>query len=73
MGFMHHAIGGTLSWTRRLEQNGLCLQQSLSTGLEYEYIDGIERMKSYRPGGYHPIVIGDKIHSRYEITGKLGY
>lgn len=73
MGFIHHTIRGTFSWTQCLEQNGLFLQQSLPTRFEYEYIDGSEQVERYRPGGYHPIVIGDKIHNRYEITGKLGY
>lgn len=30
-------------------------------------------MERYRPGGYHPITIGDEIHTRYRTIDKLGY
>lgn len=32
-----------------------------------------ERRHSYRPGGFHPVHLGDVFHDRYEILRKLGY
>lgn len=33
-----------------------------------------ERLEDYRPGGYHPVKIGDVLHNgRYEILAKLGW
>ena len=29
--------------------------------------------ESYRPGGYHPVILGDVIRDRYRIIRKLGY
>ncbi|KAI0002628.1 kinase domain-containing protein [Xylariaceae sp. FL0662B] len=39
----------------------------------YELIEGVERLDYYRPGGYHPIQIGDRFQDRYRIVHKLGY
>ncbi|KAH7175881.1 kinase domain-containing protein [Dactylonectria macrodidyma] len=39
----------------------------------YEHIDDVERLDYYRPGGYHPIQIGDRLQDRYRIVHKLGY
>jgi hypothetical protein len=40
----------------------------------YEHIDDVERLDYYRPGGYHPIHIGDRFQqNRYRIVHKLGY
>ncbi|KAK1767745.1 kinase domain-containing protein [Phialemonium atrogriseum] len=39
----------------------------------YEHIDDVERLDYYRPGGYHPIQIGDRFQDRYQIVHKLGY
>jgi hypothetical protein len=27
--------------------------------IEYNWIDGVERLEKYNLGGYHPVVIGD--------------
>ena len=27
----------------------------------------------YRPGGYHPVHIGDFVHERYKVIHKLGF
>jgi serine/threonine-protein kinase SRPK3 len=27
----------------------------------------------YRPGGFHPVYVGDIYHERYEVLSKLGY
>lgn len=40
---------------------------------EYRYIEGVERLEKYEPGGYHPLLIGDIIHDRYKIVNKLGF
>ena len=33
-----------------------------------------ENVLNYRPGGYHPVVLGDALKDgRYEIRHKLGY
>ncbi|KAK6826749.1 hypothetical protein RU639_004558 [Aspergillus parasiticus] len=39
----------------------------------YEPLEGVERLENYRPGGYHPIQIGDHLHNRYRIIHKLGH
>ncbi|RSL98212.1 hypothetical protein CDV31_012697 [Fusarium ambrosium] len=39
----------------------------------YEHIDDVERLEYYRPGGYHPIGIGDHLYERYRVVHKLGY
>lgn len=40
---------------------------------EYEWIDGAEDLNGYAKGGYHPIRIGDILHSRYQVIDKLGF
>lgn len=40
--------------------------------VEYGYIDGVEHLSDYRPGGYHPIHIDDRLGGRYQIVHKLG-
>ncbi|PGH04947.1 CMGC/SRPK protein kinase [Blastomyces parvus] len=39
----------------------------------YNWIDGAEALEKYKPGGYHPIMIGDMLHGRYRIVDKLGF
>ncbi|KAF5132787.1 Serine/threonine-protein kinase SRPK [Metarhizium anisopliae] len=40
---------------------------------EYGYIHGVEHLSDYRPGGYHPLHIDDRLHKRYRIVHKLGH
>lgn len=40
---------------------------------KYRWIDGVERLERYQPGGYHPLVIEDILLNRYQIVHKLGY
>lgn len=40
---------------------------------EYEWIDGVERLENYRPGGFHPVQIGDVWDGRYQVMAKLGH
>lgn len=32
-----------------------------------------EGRDAYRPGGFHPVYIGDVYHDRYEVLNKIGY
>ncbi|KAL4910543.1 kinase-like domain-containing protein [Aspergillus multicolor] len=36
-------------------------------------IEDVEPIEEYRPGGYHPVHLGDVIKNTYKIIGKLGY
>ncbi|GFG16627.1 protein kinase, putative [Aspergillus lentulus] len=40
---------------------------------EYNWIDGVESLEKYKPGGYHPVMIGDMLQARYRIVDKLGF
>jgi serine/threonine-protein kinase SRPK3 len=40
---------------------------------EYVPLEGVERLEKYRAGGYHPILIGDILRTRYRVVHKLGY
>ncbi|KFY78568.1 hypothetical protein V499_02312 [Pseudogymnoascus sp. VKM F-103] len=40
---------------------------------EYVYIEDVEPMDRYRPGGYHLVSIGDKLRDRYRVVHKLGH
>jgi serine/threonine protein kinase len=40
---------------------------------KYVPIEEVERLEKYQPGGYHPILIGDILRSRYRVAHKLGY
>ena len=33
----------------------------------------VESPNGYRPGGYHPVHIGDFVHERYRVIHKLGF
>ncbi|KAK2877292.1 hypothetical protein FQN49_001270 [Arthroderma sp. PD_2] len=41
--------------------------------IKYKWVDGAESLEHYVPGGYHPIMIGDILHNRYQIVNKLGF
>ncbi|TQN68767.1 Serine/threonine-protein kinase SRPK [Colletotrichum shisoi] len=41
--------------------------------IEYEYVEDVEALSDYRPGGYHPIRIEDVLHERYRVIHKLGH
>ncbi|RAL03519.1 kinase-like protein [Aspergillus ibericus CBS 121593] len=44
-----------------------------SFAFEYQPIEGVERLERYRPGGYHPIRVGDMLNDRYQVIHKLGH
>lgn len=46
---------------------------SPSSSINYRWIDGVESLELYEPGGYHPVVINDLLHNRYRIVDKLGF
>ena len=41
--------------------------------IEYNWVKGVETLEEYRPGGYHPVMVGDVLHDRYQIADKLGF
>ena len=41
--------------------------------VEYNWIRDVETLEEYRPGGYHPVMIGDVLRDRYQIADKLGF
>ncbi|PKY01613.1 kinase-like protein [Aspergillus campestris IBT 28561] len=41
--------------------------------VKYNWIDGADTLENYKPGGYHPVLIGDVLHNRYRIVDKLGF
>lgn len=84
--FIHRAVrsllGYPFSWKPRI--GGLarrpCIPfrnfssaDSAPLPLKYVPIDEVEDLENYRAGGYHPILIGDVLQSRYRVAHKLGY
>ncbi|KAF1956234.1 kinase-like protein [Byssothecium circinans] len=43
---------------------------SLNPSIEYHWIDGVEHLELYEPGGYHPVIIDDLLHNRYRILAR---
>lgn len=41
--------------------------------VEYEYSSQCENYSDYCQGGYHPVYLGEKINSKYNIIQKLGW
>jgi serine/threonine-protein kinase SRPK3 len=42
--------------------------------IRYKYIEEVEVLEDYRPGGYHPFQINETLHhGRYQIVHKLGH
>ncbi|KAK2823895.1 hypothetical protein FQN49_007514 [Arthroderma sp. PD_2] len=42
--------------------------------VKYEYVEDVERLDYYVPGGYHPVMVGDEFcGGRYTICHKLGF
>ncbi|GFG26633.1 serine/threonine-protein kinase SRPK [Aspergillus udagawae] len=53
--------------------NSTATNDNFTTSVLYESLEGVERLENYRPGGYHPIEIGDHFHGRYRAIHKLGH
>lgn len=58
----------SIKFAKTLEEN-----KPLQDGPIYNWIDGAESFEKYEVGGYHPVMIGDKLHDRYQVVDKLGY
>lgn len=42
--------------------------------VKYQFVEEVERLDYYVPGGYHPVAIGDEFCAgRYVIAHKLGF
>jgi len=54
-------------------QNSAVSSVSMSSAIQYNWIDGAESLENYTVGGYHPVSIGDKLHDRYHVVDKLGF
>lgn len=46
---------------------------TFNDSVEYQWIDGVEPLELYEPGGYHPVMVDDVLHRRYRIVDKLGH
>ncbi|KAJ5389008.1 kinase-like domain-containing protein [Penicillium cataractarum] len=46
---------------------------SATLPFQYVPVEEVERIEKYQLGGYHPIMIGDSLQSRYQVAHKLGY
>jgi hypothetical protein len=53
--------------------NSMETKDDSNTRVLYEPLKEVERLENYRPGGYHPIQIGDHFRGRYRVVHKLGY
>lgn len=45
----------------------------LDTSQDLSSEDIEEGSAAYRPGGFHPVYIGDIFNDRYEVLNKIGY
>jgi serine/threonine-protein kinase SRPK3 len=46
----------------------------MATGLGTNETKDIEEGRdAYRPGGFHPVYVGDVYNERYKVLNKLGY
>lgn len=51
-----------------------CFSTSSGTqSIKYHWVNGVESLELYKPGGYHPVAINDLLHKRYRIVDKLGF
>jgi len=44
-----------------------------TSAFEYQYVEDAEALENYQLGGYHPVQIDDRLHTRYRISHKLGH
>ncbi|KAL2864090.1 kinase-like domain-containing protein [Aspergillus lucknowensis] len=57
----------------------LIYKRSMATRIEpsrvkYKFVEEVERLEYYVPGGYHPVILGDELCAgRYKIAHKLGF
>lgn len=78
-GIARHSIPVTLRLRKRQDNAGNCFSHSrfstitFNDPIEYEWIEGVEPLALYEPGGYHPVMVDDLLHRRYRIVDKLGH
>lgn len=58
---------------RRMDSFAPYASRKTCTPVEYMPLEDIEKPERYRPGGYHPIAIGDHLNDRYNVVHKLGF
>lgn len=58
---------------RRMDSIAPHTSSKTYTPVEYMPLEEIENPGRYRPGGYHPISIGDCLNDRYDVVHKLGF
>jgi hypothetical protein len=49
------------------------INQTTVAGPRYHSLEGTESIYAYRPGGLHPVTIGDILADRYLVVHKLGF
>ena len=75
--FLRH-FRGFPSITRQSSFRGMARATSLAPSKawrpSYQWVEGVENVERYCPGGYHPIRLGDEFCcGRYQVIHKLGY
>jgi hypothetical protein len=40
--------------------------------IEFDWIGRVERLETYKPRDYYPVMFGDVMHTRYTLIDKLG-
>lgn len=75
-----HAISWTTlslksytSLTGRMESKVAKENYDTQHKIEYMPIEDVEKLERYRPGGYHPVTVGEQLGGRYSIVHKLGF
>ncbi|EJT77626.1 CMGC/SRPK protein kinase [Gaeumannomyces tritici R3-111a-1] len=57
---------------QRRFRSSMCARSDPRT--TFDLVEGVESLYGYRPGGYHPVIIGDSFRDgRYNIVHKLGH
>ncbi|KAG5988312.1 hypothetical protein E4U52_006702 [Claviceps spartinae] len=61
--------------TTRFGSNSIQSRHSTTSAppIKYKFIDGVEDIRQYRLGRYHPIHIDDRLNNRYRVVDKLGH
>ncbi len=49
------------------------LRRNYSVVVNSGVFDRTECLDKYVPGGFHPVLVGDRIYNRYEVVDKLGH
>ena len=68
------AYGRNIATTHgRMDTIGPYATPKAGAPVEYMPLEDIEKPGRYRPGGYHPISVGDCLGGRYDVIHKLGF